>query len=126
MLCKGSLLNQFIKKNLKIGHHCHVRLIHVCIDSKIFSCCVSLHPLHSGDPDVMSLCIYPVAGPAATNTVVVHVGNVLWRPIFIITLFVIVLWREFTVLKSPKARQIKSANRRVNLCAKGWSSTSIK
>jgi hypothetical protein len=37
-----------------------------------------------------------------------HEENIkkLWRPIFIIALYVIVLWREFNCVKSPNARQI--------------------
>jgi len=34
---------------------------------------------------------------------------VLWRPIFIIALFVIVLWREFNCVKIPQGEANKSA-----------------
>jgi hypothetical protein len=45
----------------------------------------------------------------------------LWRPTFIIALFVVVLWRELTVskLKIPQGEANKSANRWDNLHAKG-------
>ena len=42
-----------------------------------------------------------------------------YRPIFIISLFVIVLWREFICVKIPQGEANKSANRWGNLCAKG-------
>jgi hypothetical protein len=44
---------------------------------------------------------------------------VLWRPLFFIALFVIVLWREFICVKIPQGEANKSANRWVNLRAKG-------
>ncbi len=47
-------------------------------------------------------------------------SNKLWRPTFIIALFVIVLWREFNwVLKIPRGEANKSANRWGNIRAKG-------
>jgi hypothetical protein len=44
---------------------------------------------------------------------------VLWRPIFIIALYVIVLWHEFNGVKIPQSEVNKSANRWGNLRAKG-------
>ncbi len=44
---------------------------------------------------------------------------VLWRPIFIIEQFVIVLWRELNCVKILQGEAIKSANRWVFLRAKG-------
>ncbi len=43
----------------------------------------------------------------------------MWRPIFIIALFVIVFWREFNSVKIPQGEANKSANRWGNLRAKG-------
>jgi hypothetical protein len=43
----------------------------------------------------------------------------MWRPIFIIVLFVIVLWRELNSVKIPQDEANKSANRWGNLRAKG-------
>jgi hypothetical protein len=43
----------------------------------------------------------------------------MWRPIFIIALFVIALWREFNCVKIPQGEANKSANRWGNLRAKG-------
>jgi hypothetical protein len=43
----------------------------------------------------------------------------LWRPIFIIAVYVIVLWREFYCVKIPQSEANKSANRWGNLRAKG-------
>jgi hypothetical protein len=43
----------------------------------------------------------------------------LWRPIFIIIQFVIVLWRELNCVKIPQCEANKSANRWGNLRAKG-------
>jgi hypothetical protein len=42
----------------------------------------------------------------------------LWRPIFIIALFVVVLWREFNCVKIPQGEANKSAKRWGNLRAK--------
>jgi hypothetical protein len=42
-----------------------------------------------------------------------------WRPIFIIVLFVIVLWHELNCVKIPQGEANKSANRWGNLRAKG-------
>jgi hypothetical protein len=44
---------------------------------------------------------------------------VLWRPVFIISLFVTVLWREFNCAKIPQGEANKSANRWGNLRAEG-------
>ncbi len=44
---------------------------------------------------------------------------VLWRPIFIIALYVIVLWREFNCVKKPQSKVNKSVNHWGNLRAKG-------
>jgi hypothetical protein len=41
------------------------------------------------------------------------------RPIFIIALYVIVLWREFNCVRIPQSEANKSANRWGNLRAKG-------
>jgi hypothetical protein len=43
----------------------------------------------------------------------------LWRPIFIIALYVIVFWREFNSVKIPQGEANKPANRWGNLRAKG-------
>ncbi len=43
----------------------------------------------------------------------------MWRPIFIIALFVTVLWREFNSVKISQGEANKSANRWGNLRAKG-------
>ncbi len=40
-----------------------------------------------------------------SKTAILQNGNG-WRPIFIIALYVIVLWRDFNCVKIPKARQI--------------------
>jgi hypothetical protein len=45
--------------------------------------------------------------------------NVMWRPIFIIVLFFIVLWRELNCIKIPQGEADKSANLWGNLRAKG-------
>jgi hypothetical protein len=44
---------------------------------------------------------------------------ILWRPLFIIVLFIIVLWRELNCVKIPQGEVNKSANRWGNLRAKG-------
>jgi hypothetical protein len=43
----------------------------------------------------------------------------LWRPLFIIVQFVIVLWRELNCVKIPQGETNKSANRGGHLRAKG-------
>jgi hypothetical protein len=44
---------------------------------------------------------------------------IVWRPIFIILLFIIVLWRDLNCVKIPQGQANKSANRWGNLRAKG-------
>ncbi len=43
----------------------------------------------------------------------------LWRPIFIIALYIIVFWREFNCVITPRGEANKSANHWGNLRAKG-------
>ena len=61
----------------------------------------------------------PVNKTCVENNAKIQKIMILWRPIFIIVMYVIVLWRKFNCVKSPKVRQIKSANRWGNLGAKG-------
>jgi hypothetical protein len=48
---------------------------------------------------------------------------VLWRPLFIIALFVMVLWREFICVKIPQGEANKSANRYGEFTRQRWSNT---
>ncbi len=57
--------------------------------------------------------------PACLYIFLASLINSLWRPIFIIVLFVIVLWREFNRVKIPQSEANKSANRWGNLLATG-------
>ncbi len=54
-----------------------------------------------------------------TDKNICTVNKILWRPVFIIVQFVIVLWRELNCVKIPQSEANKSANRWVILRAKG-------
>ncbi len=57
--------------------------------------------------------------PAYLYIFLASLFNSLWRSIFIIVLFVIVLWRELNSVKIPQSEANKSANRWGNLRATG-------
>jgi hypothetical protein len=82
--------------------------------------------LGSCNPNLVSseefaCCIYPKVSFSETFTSEneILIIKELWRPIFIIVYFVIVLWRELNCVKIPQGEANKSANRWGNLRAKG-------
>jgi hypothetical protein len=81
--------------------------------SEVFLGSTGLVLIHGGG--CLVLFRYPRILSPTSNTS----NIVLWWPIFIISLFVIVLWREFNCVKIPQGEANKSANRWGNLRAKG-------